>query len=368
MVVLGVETSCDETSVALVRDGEDVLASVVASQVDLHAVYGGVVPELAAREHLRAITPVMDTAMAEAGLEAAAIDAVAVTQGPGLIPALLVGNAYAKGFALAKGCPILGVNHFLAHIYGVFLGRSAILAEPTLYPLLALVVSGGHTALVLIESSGHARILGATLDDAAGEAYDKAAKILGLGYPGGPVIDRLARSGSPTTYDFPRALTPGGGKPLSPENRLNFSFSGVKTALLYAVRDRTPSRTELADLAAGYQEAIVQVLVLKTRWAAEESRAPTVCVCGGVACNSRLRTLIRETMQAEGRRLLLAEPRFCTDNAAMVAGLAYHALRRGRPAGSDQAVSARLPIDLGIVPFVPGLDASSPTVQTATNQ
>ena len=353
MIVLGIETSCDETAAALVRDGQDVLGSAVASQIELHADYGGVVPELAAREHLRAMDLVVNQAMAGARMDVSAVEAVAVTCGPGLVPALLVGASYAKGLAAARKCPFLGVNHFLAHIYGAFLGRPDVLADPGAFPLLALVVSGGHTALVLIGSDGRARIVGTTLDDAAGEAYDKGAKILGLGYPGGPVLDRIARTGNPRAHDFPRGLTGGGGRPLDPEHRYNFSFSGVKTALLYAVRDRTLTETDLADVVASYQQAIVDVLVGKTIRAAAEFGAPTICLCGGVACNSQLRTDMGRAVERSGGHLVLAPPKYCTDNAAMVGGIAYHYLSRGIDSDMGLGVSARLDHSLGTVPFAP---------------
>jgi N6-L-threonylcarbamoyladenine synthase len=354
MIILGIETSCDETAASLVEDGQRVLSNVVASQVHLHAGYGGVVPELAAREHLRGITPVVTAAMSEAGCTFSEVAAVSVTSGPGLVPALLVGGSYGKGLAASLGCPFLGINHFLAHIYGAFFGRADVLESSSSFPLLALVVSGGHTSLVVIRKGGTADIVGTTLDDAAGEAFDKAAKILELGYPGGPIIDRLAKTGDSAAYDFPRGLTGGGGRPLKEENRFNFSFSGVKTALLYAVKDRELSDRELADAVASYQQAVVDVLVTKTRWAAEAFGAATVCVCGGVACNSQLRAEMQKAAGDLGWNLLLAEPRYCTDNAAMVAGLAYHYLRRGIESELDLGVSARLGRSLGTVPFTPG--------------
>lgn len=356
MNILGIETSCDETAVAVVRDGREILANIVSSQVALHAEYGGVVPELAAREHLRAIGPVTKLALEQSGLSLAEIDAIAATGTPGLIPALLVGTAYGKGLALALHRPYLSICHFIAHIYGSFLESEYSLSDRALYPLLALVVSGGHTALVLISVEGSARLIGRTLDDAAGEAYDKAAKILNLGYPGGPIIDRLSVSGDPRAYAFPRGLTGGGGKPLAEKNRFNFSFSGLKTALLYSVRDRELSESELADVAASYQEAIVDVLVRKTRHAAATFSCPTVCLCGGVACNRRLRRDMQSALGEDGRTLVLAPPVYCTDNAAMVAGLAYHHMRLGIGDGGDlgTGVSARLGEDLGVVPFAPG--------------
>jgi N6-L-threonylcarbamoyladenine synthase len=353
MIVLGIETSCDETAAAVVRDGQDVLGNAVASQIKLHAGYGGVVPELAAREHLRAMDVVVGEALSGAQVDISAIDAVAVTCGPGLVPALLVGTSYAKGLAAARGCPFLGVNHFLAHIYGAFLGHPETLTDPSAFPLLALVVSGGHTALVVISPDGRARIVGTTLDDAAGEAYDKAAKILDLGYPGGPILDRIAKTGNPKAYDFPRGLTGGGGRPLDPQHRYNFSFSGVKTALLYAIKDRELDESALADAVASYQQAIVDVLVRKTVRAASEYGTPTICMCGGVACNSQLRAEMAEAAEAAGRTLVLAPPKYCTDNAAMVGGIAYHYLHRGIVSDMGLSVSARLDQSLGTVPFAP---------------
>ena len=233
-LILGIESSCDETAAAVVEDGFRVLSSEVASQIAKDAVHGGVVPELAAREHLKALTPVVSGALKQAGVTLKDISAVAVTQGPGLIPALLVGLNYAKGISQINGLPLVGVNHFLAHIYGAFLDSPPdIFADESLYPLLALVVSGGHTSLMLIDKEGKARQLGCTIDDAAGEALDKGAKLLDLGYPGGPVIQKVAQGGDPEKFRFPRPLTGGAGKPVAPENRFNFSFSGIKTALLY---------------------------------------------------------------------------------------------------------------------------------------
>ncbi|MFA6930021.1 MAG: tRNA (adenosine(37)-N6)-threonylcarbamoyltransferase complex transferase subunit TsaD [Lentisphaeria bacterium] len=353
MIILGIESSCDETAAALVRDGYEVLAGKIATQIKLHAGYGGVIPELAAREHLKNITPVVDVVFQQAGLGIEAVDAVAVTNRPGLIPALLVGNAYAKGLALSRKVPILGVNHFEAHIYGAFLKRPELLQNAAAFPVLALVVSGGHTALVLIQASGQADMLGMTLDDAAGEALDKAAKILGLGYPGGPVIDRMAKSGKDRAYDFPRGLMGSSGRATSPEHRFDFSFSGVKTALFYAVRNRHLNDAELADVVASYQRAVMEVLVSKTMLAAREKRVGLVCLCGGVACNSYLRRRMQEEASRERLELLLASPDCCTDNALMVAGLAWHYLRHGLKDGLDLPVSARLPEPLGRFPFAP---------------
>lgn len=355
MLILGIESSCDETAVALVKDGHDISASEISSQVALHAGYGGVIPELAAREHLRNITPIIETILERTGLTLAAIDGIAVTHRPGLIPALLVGNVFAKGLAATLQKPIIGINHFEAHIYGAFLGHPEILADPANFPVLAVVVSGGHTALVLIAPDGEARIIGATLDDAAGEALDKAAKILNLGYPGGPIIDRLARQGNPLAWNFPQGLTGAAGKAVPAEHRYNFSFSGVKTALLYAVRGRELSQTDLCDVAASYQRAIMEVLQSKAIAAAHNFGARLICLCGGVACNSYLRQRFREETESRGMQLRLAPPKFCTDNAAMVAGLGWHYLHQGITSDLDLPVAARLPDPLGRFPFVTGI-------------
>ncbi|MFM7068390.1 MAG: tRNA (adenosine(37)-N6)-threonylcarbamoyltransferase complex transferase subunit TsaD, partial [Actinomycetes bacterium] len=272
-IVLGVETSCDETAVAVVRGGTDVLSSVVSSQVDLHARYGGVVPEIASRAHNELIIPVAARAMVEAGVESDRIDAVAATVGPGLIGALLVGVSAAKALALTWGVPFVGVNHLEAHLYAAFL------EDPDLsFPLVVLLVSGGHTMLVSMEDHGQYRLLGQTLDDAAGEAFDKVARFLGLGYPGGPAIDRESLHGDPTAVAFPRAMRDQG---------LDFSFSGLKTAVVNHVRAHPEIST--ADVAASFQAAVVEVLVTKARRAAAEVGATALALGGGVAANSLLR-------------------------------------------------------------------------------
>ena len=351
MLVLGIESSCDETAAALVRDGHEVLSSVISSQIKLHAAYGGVIPELAAREHLKNITPVVEAALREAGVSMGDVEGLAITSHPGLIPALLVGNAYAKGLAAAQGVPVVGINHFEGHLYGSFLEHPEELADRGNYPVLGVVVSGGHTALVLLEADGRARMVGTTLDDAAGEALDKAAKILGLGYPGGPIIDRLARNGDPRRHKFPHGLCGGGGRPVPPEHRFDFSFSGVKTSLLYAIKGLELNDRELADVCASYQAACMDVLVAKAMDAARCFGARLVCLCGGVACNSYLRAHLAEACADASLKLLLAPPKYCTDNAAMIGGLGWHYLRRGWADGLDAPVAARLPADLGVFPF-----------------
>ena len=365
--ILGIESSCDETAAAVVVGGRRVLASVIASQVAAHAAYGGVVPELAAREHLRAIAPTVQAALAKSGLTLAELTGIAVTRAPGLVPALLVGYSFAQGLAAATGLPCMGINHFLAHLYGAFLDLpEELLAHPETYPILALVVSGGHTALLLVAADGTARIIGHSLDDAAGEAFDKAAKILQLGYPGGPIIDRLARDGNPAAFAFPRGLMARPGHRQEPANRFHFSFSGLKTALLYQVRDHPPTPDELCDLAASYQAAIVEVLTLKTLDAAKACDARTVVACGGVACNGGLRTGLTTAAGNAGIRLVIAQPKYCTDNAAMVAGLGWHYLRQpGADRLAPGGVAARLEAALAPLPFAPAFTCRGPVRATA---
>ena len=329
MRILGIETSCDETAASVVVDGSDVRSNIVSSQIAKHAPFGGVVPELAAREHLRNISVVVESALSEADAAISDIDAVAVTNGPGLLPALLVGLNFAKGLAVANNLPLIGVNHFTAHIYGTFLGVGVELLESeSTYPILALVVSGGHTSLVLVNGDGTARIVGGTIDDAAGEAFDKAAKLLSLGYPGGPIVEKLARKGDPAKFAFPRPLIPSGGRAVKAENRFNFSFSGIKTALLYHAREiREDCALEgdaLFDTLASYQEAIIDTLAVKTLDAMRHFNAASVALCGGVACNGALRERLRSNVEATGATFHVAPPKYCADNAAMIAALACH--------------------------------------------
>jgi len=303
-LILGIETSCDETAAALVtRDGE-IRSSVVSSQAELHARYGGVVPEVASRRHLELIGPVVRETLAEAGATLDDVDQVAVTQGPGLVGALLVGLSAAKAIAWSRRLPLAPVDHLDGHVASLYLQPAPL--EP---PFLCLLASGGHTMLIDVRAYGDGRPLGTTLDDAAGEAFDKGARLLGLGYPGGPELDRLAATGDPEAYDFPVARVPG----------LDFSFSGLKTALLYATRDLSPDELESrrADLAASYQHAIVRALVGRIHEAGEQLGASQIAVVGGVAANSELRAALPDAA--------LAPLQLCTDNAAMIASAARFA-------------------------------------------
>ncbi len=314
MRILGIETSCDETAAAVVEDGTVVRSSVVSSQVDLHARFGGVVPEIASRAHVELVNEVIEEALVEAGTELRALDAVAACHGPGLAGALLVGVSAAKALALCAELPYVGVNHLEAHLY------AAWLEEPTLEPpLVVLIVSGGHTMLVVMEDHGRYRVAGQTVDDAAGEAFDKVARFLGLGYPGGPAIDRLAQTGDRAAVRFPRAMP----------DEVDFSFAGLKTAVVNHVR-ATPD-ADVADVAASFQEAVVDQLVAKLFAVADDVDAPTVAIGGGVAANRRLRERVAELADAAGRRAFLPPPELCTDNGAMIAATAWWRLRADGP-------------------------------------
>jgi len=325
-VVLGIETSCDETAAALVMGGDDVLSSVVSSQVDLHAQYGGVVPEIASRAHLELLNPVIARAIVEAGVEEQRIDAVAATVGPGLVGALLVGVSAAKALALAWDVPFIGVNHLEAHLYAAFL------EDPSLeLPLVVLLVSGGHTMLIEMRGEGEYRLLGRTIDDAAGEAFDKVARFLGLGYPGGPAIDRTAIDGDPAAIAFPRAMLNDG---------LDFSFSGLKTSVVNHVRNHPDVST--ADVAASFQTAVVDVLVAKARRAAREVGAKGLVLGGGVAANSLLRERFLDACAEDGKRGFLPSHSMCTDNAAMIAATGWRRLRSDGPTPLDAAANPNL--------------------------
>jgi N6-L-threonylcarbamoyladenine synthase len=309
MIALGIETSCDETSVAVVRDGVEILSNLIASQVDIHALTGGVVPEVAARKHVERLTPIIEEALRRANVSFTDIDLIAVTNRPGLVGALMVGVSAGKALAYALGKPIVAVHHLEGHI------ASNFLTAPDLqFPFVCLIVSGGHTDLHIVEGNGKRRRLGSTRDDAAGEAFDKAARLLGLGYPGGPAIDRKAKEGNPQAIAFPRAWLE--------EGSYDFSFSGLKTALLRLVQ-QAGDTLNVADAAASFQEAIVDVLVQKTIRAAEEYGIPRIAVCGGVAANSRLKAAMSEEAGKRGYQLVIPPLILCTDNAAMIASAGY---------------------------------------------
>lgn len=323
---LGIETSCDETAAAVVEGGRSVLSSVVSSQVDLHARYGGVVPEVASRAHVERLVPVVAQALVEAGVANDDIDAVAATYGPGLVGALLVGVSAAKALSLVWGVPFVAVNHLEAHLHAAFLEESDLEL-----PVVVLLVSGGHTMLVIMEDHLRYRVLGSTLDDAAGEAFDKVARFMGLGYPGGPAIDRLAADGDRQAIRFPRAMITDGW---------DFSFSGLKTAVVNHLR-RHPG-SDPGDVAASFQEAVADVLVTKGRRAMREFGAKGLCLAGGVAANSRLRGLTLEACHADGVRAYLPSPAMCTDNAAMVAAVAWWRLRADGPSALDTGADPSL--------------------------
>ena len=336
MHILGIETSCDETASAVIRETGEVISSVVSSQVEAHRPFGGVVPEIASRKHMEWIAPVIREALDRAMVSLDDIGAVAVTQGPGLVGSLLVGLGVAKALSYGRGIPLAGVHHLAGHIAAVYLEYPEVAP-----PFVALVVSGGHTSLFHVLQEDRFRLLGQTRDDAAGEAFDKVAKLLDLGYPGGPIIDAVARTGDPGAIPFPRGLKRG--------RTLDFSFSGLKTAVLLHVRDRSLlplSQHALADLAASFQEAVVDVLVTKTCQAARRCAVQRVAVTGGVACNRRLRERMRAEGEAEGLDVLIPSPPLCTDNAAMVARAALPQLRMG-PAAWDLGINARSRWTLG---------------------
>lgn len=341
-IVLAVETSCDETAAAVMRGGNELLANVVSSQISFHARFGGVVPEIASRKHTEAVVGVVDEALAEAGealdmgaaLTFSAVDAIAVTHGPGLVGALVVGLAYAKGLSLATGVPLVGVNHLEGHIF------ANVLADPEVGPpLVALVVSGGHTSLVHMPEWGVYRTLGETLDDAAGEAFDKVAKVLGLGYPGGPVLSRLAADGDPAAIDFPRAMLRSGD--------YRFSLSGLKTAVINHIRHERDAGREIdvPDLAASFQAAVVDVQVAKAVRAVTETGARAFCLAGGVAANPSLREALRNAIEPLGVRVSVPPFHLCTDNAAMIAAAGHHRFARGERLGLDAEAVPGLRLD-----------------------
>lgn len=334
MKILAIETSCDDTSAAVLHDGK-VLSNVVRSQDDVHRPYGGVVPELASRAHLRCVLPILETALRRANLELEDIDAVAVTCGPGLVGSLLVGLNTAKGIAFGRGLPLIGVNHLEGHLLSVHL------ASEFRFPYVALLVSGGHTSLYLAEDLHRYRLLGATRDDAAGEAFDKVAKLLGFGFPGGRVIDELARSGDPAAIAFPRARL----KPVGNKRRYDFSFSGLKTAVALYVQEHGPgSEWQRADVAASFQEAVVEMLLDTTFMALEETGSSRLAIAGGVSANSRLREAANKRAAEAGVELAIPPLEYCTDNAAMIGYAAWTRLRKGESA--DWSLNAEPSLEL----------------------
>lgn len=336
MRVLAIETSCDDTGAAVILDGKKILSNVVSSQVPIHQKYGGVVPELASRRHVESIVPIVKEALEMAELTLSEIDGIAVTQGPGLVGSLLVGLSFAKSLSFATGLPLVGVNHIEAHLSAIFLEE-----KPPRFPFIGLVVSGGHTSLFRVDGFGKYRRLGQTRDDAAGEAFDKVAKLLGLGYPGGPIIDELSKMGNPKAIRFPRASL---GK-----NSFDFSFSGIKTAVVNYVKSHPAasegySEAHIPDIVASFQEAVVEVLVKKTLQAAQHEQLKRIVLSGGVAANRLLREKTEEEASRQKLRVYIPSPFFCTDNAAMVGVVGYEYLKRGIRADLSLNAFSNLPL------------------------
>jgi len=332
MMILGIETSCDETAAAVVADGKSILSSVISSQIAVHYPYGGVVPELASRKHIEAIAPVVNTALSDAGIDSKSLDAVAVTRGPGLVGALLVGFCFAKAFSFALKIPWVGINHLEGHINSVFLEPN-----PPPFPFVALLASGGHTSIYHVTSHTRYELMGQTRDDAAGEAYDKVAKMLGLGYPGGAVIDRLAQRGAPDNVAFPR--------PFIDKSTFDFSFSGLKTAVRRYIEIHGDDYLHrIPDIVAGFQEAVVDVLTYKIVHAAMVKGCDHIAMVGGVAANHRLREKIRHDAELKGLTVHIPSVELCGDNAAMIAAIGYHYLKNGVVSGFGDDVFSRIKI------------------------
>lgn len=322
-ITLGIETSCDETSAAVVKNGTDVLTNVILSQIKDHEPFGGVVPEVASRKHLENINFILEKALQETNMNFYDLDSIAVTYGPGLVGTLLVGISAAKSIAYALEIPLVGVNHLEGHVYSGFLEHEID------FPMLCLIVSGGHTSLVLFKDHGDIKMLGATRDDAAGEAFDKIARYLSLGYPGGPAVEKSAEKGNPEAVNFPRAWLE--------KDSLDFSFSGLKSAVINHVQSLEQKQQDYktADIAASFQLAVVDVLVEKTLLAAEKNRVETIVLAGGVAANSLLRKLMLEKAEKKGKNLVMPSLEYCTDNAAMIACAGYYSFLRGEVSGLD---------------------------------
>jgi N6-L-threonylcarbamoyladenine synthase len=330
MLILGIESSCDETAAAVVEDGRRILSSVVASQVEIHHRYGGVVPELASRRHIEKIAAVVEEAIEQAGVDRQGLDGIAATRGPGLVGSLLVGFSFAKAFAYGLALPMLGVDHLEGHVNSVFLTD-----DPPPFPFVALLASGGHTSIYKVSDHCRMRLLGQTLDDAAGEAYDKVSKMLGLGYPGGEVIDRMAGRGDPEKIRFPR--------PYLDRERFDFSFSGIKTAVKrYIETHPEAAADEIPDIAAGFQAAVIDVLVEKLLNAAEAERCGHAALVGGVAANRGLRSRLESEGKKRAVRLHLPPVSLCGDNAAMIAAAGFHRRQAGKRTGLDADVYSRV--------------------------